>query len=110
MYWEYGREMLKQGDIDSLKKWSTDKEVACSIMDRRFDYLWDFSKGIRFTDRAYSAGIRDVVTIWRSERSELDMRFKNFAEVFKWILARENAAFPYKAKHKKWMEERICGR
>lgn len=52
--WEYGQIMLEEGDIKSLDEWSMDKEMVGQICDRIFDYMWDYSNGIRLVDRLYA--------------------------------------------------------
>lgn len=82
---EYGELMLRQGDINSLAEWSEDKEEVCSIMDREFDYLWDFSKGIHFIDRLYSYGLRDEKVEEREKKGEVELWFGSFDDVRGWI-------------------------
>lgn len=93
--WPYGEEMLEQGDIESLDEWSDDKEFCCSIMDEKFDYLWDFENGIHFIDRLYSdfkdypdfsaSFVKDKTMIERIEKNEAELWFNNFDEVKQWI-------------------------
>ena len=85
MEYVYGKQMLEQGDITSLDEWSDDKEKACSIMDCKFDYLWDFSKGIRFVDRLYDSGEKDAEVQARIDRNEHELFFDSFEDVFAWI-------------------------
>lgn len=95
MDWEYGKMMLDQGDIESLDEWSDDKEYCCSIMDYKFDYLWDFSNGIHFIDRLYSAYkenpdifskyLDDITLQERIKNNEAELRFNNFADVREFI-------------------------
>lgn len=106
MEYEYGNIMLEDGDIESLDEWSDDKEVASSIMDRVFDYLWDYSNGkIHYIDRLYDSGIEDSMTESRRESGELELWFNNFTEVFKWI--RKRADEKGKGKWSSWIDERI---
>ena len=91
MEWSYGKVMLEQGDISSLEEWSDEKEYCYSIMDCKFDYMWDFENGIYFIDRLYSefklnpnAPIDDV-TKHRIEIGEVELWFDNFDEVKKFI-------------------------
>lgn len=83
--WEYGKAMLEQDSIASLDEWSNDKEKACSIMDERLDYHWDFSNGIRFIDKLYESGIIDNEVQARIDRNEAEMFFDSFEDVFAWI-------------------------
>ena len=93
--WEYGSAMLEQGDIISLGEWSDDKEYCCSVMDKEFDYLWDFSGGIHFIDRLYSDYkdypniftnyLKDDTMRGRIERNEAELWFNNFNEVKQFI-------------------------
>lgn len=82
---EYGEMMLSQGEINSLAEWSEDKEEVCSIMDREFDYLWDFSKGIHFIDRLYSYGLCDEKVEERERKGEVELWFGSFDDVRGWI-------------------------
>ena len=82
---EYGELMLRQGDINSLAEWSEDKEEVCSIMDREFDYLWDFSHGIHFIDRLYSYGLCDEKVEEREKKGEVELWFGSFDDVRGWI-------------------------
>ena len=87
MNWEYGKAMLKDGQIESLDDWSDDKEYVYSIMDRKYDYLWwEDEKGIHFEDRLYSAGISDD---WK-DKDELRLDFKNLDEAIEWIKRKES--------------------
>ncbi len=79
--WEYGNIMLEQGNIFSLDEWSDEKEYCCSVMDREFDYLWDFSKGIHFIDRLYS----ERPDIYDKTMDEAELWFDNFDEVRQFI-------------------------
>ena len=82
---EYGELMLSQGEINSLAEWSEDKEEVCSVMDREFDYLWDFSKGIHFIDRLYSYGLCDEKVKERERKGEVELWFGSFDDVRWWI-------------------------
>ena len=85
MRYPYGEIMLKQGDIKSMDEWDPDKEFCCAVMDRKFDYLWDFSKGITFVDRQYHDGNIDEMAKARIERHEETLKFNSFAQVRRWI-------------------------
>lgn len=95
MNWEYGIEMLEQGDITSIDEWSNDKEYCCSIMDMEFDYLWDFSNGIHFIDRLYSVYrehpdfyteyLEDDTMVKRIEKNEAELWFDSFDDVRRFI-------------------------
>lgn len=105
MEWEYGKIMYEQEDINSMEEWSDDKEMACSIMDRKFDYLWDFSKGIRFIDRLYSDGdMDDDMVINRLARNEAEMTFDDFKAVFNWIIDHSKGDEEYLD----WMRKRVA--
>ena len=82
---EYGELMLSQGNINSLAEWSEDKEEVCSVMDREFDYLWDFSKGIHFIDRLYSYGLCDEKAEEREKKGEGELWFGSFDDARGWI-------------------------
>lgn len=87
MNWEYGKAMLKDGQIESLDDWSDKKEYVYSTMDRKYDYLWwEDEKGIHFEDRLYSAGISDN---WR-DKDERRLDFKNLDEAIEWIKRKES--------------------
>lgn len=98
--WEYGRTMLEQGDISSLKEWSEDKEYCCSVMDKELDYLWDFSEGIHFIDRLYSDYknnpriykdyLEDETMRGRIEKKEAELWFNDFNEVKQFIKEKEH--------------------
>jgi len=98
--WEYGRAMLKQGDISSLEEWTNDKEYCCSVMDKEYDYLWDFNKGIHFIDRLYSEYkdkpninkeyIDDETMKKRIEKNEAELWFNDFNEVKQFIKEKEH--------------------
>ena len=107
MKWEYGCEMRADGQLDSLDDWSDDKEVACSIMDEEFDYLWDFKNGIHFVDRIYSdyqngADINDEEMFTRMEKHEADMVFSSFEDVYRWILKHG-----YTGGYSNWIRRRV---
>lgn len=88
--WVYGKQLLRDGVIETLEGWDDDTEMALCIMDGDFDYLWDFKNGhetkeIYFIDRMYSDGLSDETTEWRRENNELELHFIDWTEVFKWI-------------------------
>lgn len=104
MDWPYGEIMYEQGDIESLDKWSDDLEVACSIMDERFDYLWRIEGNkITFTDRLYSCGERDEEVEKRINNNEAEMTFNSFDDVFQWILDQNVEDIPYRD----WMLKKL---
>ena len=87
MKWEYGMQMLEQGDIQSAKEWSDDKEMALSIMDQHFDYRWQFDNGkIKFIDALYDSSMNDETVEQRKKNGTAVMVFDNFEDVFRWIL------------------------
>ena len=100
MDWSYGKAMLEQEDIKSLDEWSDDKEMAYSIMDQRFDYLWN---GLEFTDRLYSDGMTDETVEKRIAAKEAKLKFENFGQVFWWILGHSNGDEDYI----EWIKRRI---
>lgn len=104
MEWSYGKLMYEQEDIKSMDEWSDDKEMTCKIMDEKFDYMWDFSNGIRFIDRLYSSGVCDDTVKMRVANNEANMTFENFAEVFKWIISHSKGNEEYL----QWMNNRIA--
>lgn len=86
MTWEYGNIMLEDEAIESLDEWSDDKEFCSSIMDREFDYLWDYSKGkIHYIDRIYSSGELDDKARERMANNEAELWFDSFDDVKTWI-------------------------
>ena len=92
MNWEYGKAMLKDGQIESLDNWSDEKEYVYNTMDRQFDYLWwEDEKGIHFIDRLYhDYGNQyineDELLKKRKEANELELHFKTVEEVKNWII------------------------
>lgn len=103
--WEYGQKKLEQEDIESLEEWSDDKEMAYSIMDREFDYLWwEVCGKIYFKDRLYSCGERDSTVDIRERNGELELSFKTYDEVFKWIIDHSQESDD---EWWGWMKERI---
>ena len=87
MKWEYGMQMLEQGDIQSAEEWSDDKEMALSIMDQHFDYRWQFDNGkIKFIDALYDSSMNDETVEQRKKNGTAVMVFDNFEDVFRWIL------------------------
>lgn len=83
---EYGEIMLGQGDISSMSEWSKEKEIVCIIMDRQFDYLWDFDDNKwNFYDRSFSSDIEDEMLQARIDRNEHELHFDSYEEVLEWI-------------------------
>ena len=105
--WEYGQKMLEQNDIESLDEWSDDKEMAYSIMDRKFDYLWSEDCGrIHFINRLYACGYSDELKENRGKEGALELWFDNYDEVFLWIIARSTESDKW-WKWWYWMKKRI---
>lgn len=87
MKWEYGMQMLEQGDIQSLDEWSDDKEIAISVMDEHFDYRWQFENGkIKFTDSLYDSSMTDGTVEQRKKDGTAVMVFDSIEDVLRWIL------------------------
>lgn len=86
MNWIYGKQMVKEKAIESLKDWSEEKETTISKMDMYLDYLWyEDENGIHFIDRLYSDGIIDNTVKERQKTNELELHFKNIIEVTKYL-------------------------
>ena len=130
MQYNYGMIMLAQGDIDSMDEWNDDKEMAYSIMDQWFDYVWDDTNGLRFLDRQWtdcmfdceglpSDEIRnevidreDDLLLERYDAGEVDMQFDSFDDVFRWILKKMedglvNGLTEEGRKEYEWVKERV---
>lgn len=87
MKWDYGEIMYDQEDIQSMDKWSDDKEMAFKIMDSWFDYLWRIEDGkIKFTDKLKDSVINDKVLQKREQNGTDELVFDTFEDVFKYIL------------------------
>ena len=89
MNWEYGKAMLKDGQIESLDNWSDEKEYVYSTMDRQFDYLWwEDEKGIHFIDRVYhdyGDKNKDITFIERKLANELELHFETLKDAKNWL-------------------------
>lgn len=106
--WEYGKIMLKDKVIKSLDDWSDDKEMAYSIMDRKFDYLWWEENGeIWFEDRLYQSfqgDEWDEIIEERMANGTLKIGFENYDDVFRWIVDHSKESDD---EWWDWMKERI---
>ena len=102
MTWKYGKEMLEDEMIANMSEWSDDKEVAYSVMDTYYDYLWYFEDGIKFVDRLYAFNDPDDLTLSRMECNEAVLEFDSFEDLFRWILKAN-----YDGEYRKWIERRM---
>lgn len=83
----YGSILLKDGTIDSLDDWNMEKEINLRFVDQVLDYLWEIKDdgSIRLIDRGYNDGIDDGTTEIRTATNELELTFKDFNELSRWI-------------------------
>lgn len=83
----YGNILLKDGVIDSLDDWNMEKEINLRFVDQVLDYLWEIKDdgSIRLIDRGYNDGIDDRTTEIRTATNELELTFKDFNELSRWI-------------------------
>lgn len=95
MNWEYGKAMLKDGQIESLDNWSDLKEEIISKMDNYYDYVWwEDKNGFYFVDRFYydyGDWDTDECVEQRRKNNELKMCFKTIEEVKEWIDKKEKS-------------------
>jgi hypothetical protein len=95
MNWEYGKAMLKDGQIESLDNWSDLKEEVISKMDNYYDYVWwEDKNGFYFVDRFYydyGDWITSGYVEQRRKNNELKMYFKTIEEVKEWIDKKEKS-------------------
>lgn len=93
MTWEYADRLLETEVImpEEYQNWNDNKEKYYSEMDMVYDYLWyENENGIHFIDRLYSDGIEDDVVKKRRENNELELHFKDFDEIDKWIKSKHD--------------------
>lgn len=105
MKWNYGEEMLHDEAIGSLDEWSDDKEMAFSVMDQVFDYLWyiDDENVISFVDRGFSDGNMDQIAENKMRLGIATLQFVTFEDIFEWILSESRGDEDYY----EWMKRRL---
>ena len=110
MEYTYGKIMLEDENIETLEGWTDDTEMAFSIMDSRFDYLWNYNFDggkIRFIDRLYNdfkGEEQDNTYKDREKKGTLELEFDNFTEAFEWMI---NTAAETEDDWYDWVAKRV---